>query len=700
MQLVTGYPLWFTIFCLLLSVGYAAALYFRDKKFKDLSRLKIRLLAAFRLIAVFLLAFLLLSPLLKSISKQIEKPVIIFAQDNSESLLFTRDSAFYKKQYQQQLAQFFQSLETQYELNTYTFGEKVEKNRNFTFSEKQTALSELIEEIKNRYLNRNVGALIIASDGIYNKGINPVYSAADTDFPVYTLALGDSSTRKDLILSQVKHNKIAFLGNKFPIQSLIEAKKFKGEKTRLNIFHKGKTVFSQDIDLSSNDFSQSIEAEIVAENKGLQHYTVQIQRLENEASLKNNARDIVIDIIDSKQKILLLSHAPHPDLGAIRRSLELHPNYQIDYDSYEQFNGKIKEYNLVILHQLPGQGNPASTLLKQIATENMPALFILGTQTDVNVLNTLKLPAQVKQAKRSFEEVQGVWNKKFPLFELDKKLADFVQNAPPLIAPFGEYSSNAEANVIFHQQIKNINTGKPLIVLSGSSPFNNAKTGMILGEGIWRWRLHNFRQNTNHDLFDQLINKIVQYLALNVNKENFIVESKRIFNENQPVFIEAQVYNENFEPLGDAIVNIDIFDTAGKQFSFSFTPDAQGGKNYFLNAGVFPVGDYNYTARAEVGEKKYSKKGKFSVVSVDYESVSTVANHKLLYQLAQQNNGKLFFPEQIEQLRQEIDNNDDIVAVSYSSKQLRDVIHLKWLFFLIVGLLSAEWFLRKFYGNY
>src|SRR5580700_9903764 len=94
--LLLNYPLWFILFCILTGVIYAAALYFRDQKLKEFSKEIIYLIAASRLCTVTLIAFLLLSPFIKTISVITEKPVIIFAQDNSESIIQTKDSAFYK----------------------------------------------------------------------------------------------------------------------------------------------------------------------------------------------------------------------------------------------------------------------------------------------------------------------------------------------------------------------------------------------------------------------------------------------------------------------------------------------------------------------------------------------------------------------------------------------------------------------------
>lgn len=102
-----SYPSWCLIFCFLLGAGYAALLYYRDKTF-DESTNQSRLLkwgmAAFRFLAVSILAVLLLSPFIRYRNTKTYKPIVAILQDNSESIrnsFKTGDSAAYFKKMQQ-----------------------------------------------------------------------------------------------------------------------------------------------------------------------------------------------------------------------------------------------------------------------------------------------------------------------------------------------------------------------------------------------------------------------------------------------------------------------------------------------------------------------------------------------------------------------------------------------------------------------
>jgi hypothetical protein len=71
---------------------------------------------------VALIALFLLSPMIKSITRQVEKPIIIIAQDNSSSIVMNKDSAFYSNQYSKALQDFSTALASKYEVRTLELG--------------------------------------------------------------------------------------------------------------------------------------------------------------------------------------------------------------------------------------------------------------------------------------------------------------------------------------------------------------------------------------------------------------------------------------------------------------------------------------------------------------------------------------------------------------------------------------------------
>ncbi len=694
MSLITEYSLWWTILCILAGILYSVVLYYNDLKFKELEKYKLRTMSVLRGIFVSIICFFLLSPLLRTFHKIIEKPIILIAQDNSESIMFRKDSSFIKE-YKKQIENLTATLSTQYEVINYSFGDKPLKNSQYNFKDKITDFSSFFNEIESKFSNRNVGALILASDGIFNKGTNPLFSISNFNFPFYTIALGDTLVKKDIILSQIKSNKIAFLGNKFPVQALVEVKQLKGISTELKVSHKGKTIFSQNISAKSENYSETIYFEIKADEKGVQRYVLELSTNEQEISTKNNAKEIVIDIIDNRQKVLLLGSSPHPDLGAIKKAVEQNPNFEVEIEMAKTFNKPLNSYNLIIFHQLPSKNAVSVKVLSQWKNSEIPALFIVGTQTAPADFDALGVGISIMNNSNTLEESKTSLNSQFDIFEMSTDLQEFLRNVPALTTYFGNFKASASTKIMLTQKIKNIATKKPLVAFKSDEM--NAKMGFILGEGIWKWRIDNFVKNGNHELFDEWINKILNYLVLKVKKENFVVNTKRIITENESVIFDAELYNESFESVNSQEIALEIFNSQGKKFTFTFDKTANA---YFLNAGVFASGDYSFVARVTLSGKELTKEGKFSIAPINLEEENVVANHHLLYKLSKNTGGKFFTQHFADSIVSQIRKNEDIVPISYSEKNTEDLLNLRWLFFAIISIISLEWFLRKYFGSY
>src|SRR5690606_8707993 len=92
------------------------------------------------------------------------------------------------------------------------------------------------------------------------------------------------------------------------------------------------------------------------------------------------------------------------------------------------------------------------------------------------------------------------------VFETEQR--DFLRNLPPVAVPFGEYSIYPNAEIMLFQRVGNVLTDRPLLM---TGMVGDAKTAVMIGEGLWNWRLDNIKREGTE--FDQLFSKLVQYLA-------------------------------------------------------------------------------------------------------------------------------------------------------------------------------------------
>jgi len=691
-----GIKYWFILLLSIVAaaIGIVFLLYFRNKENKELSKSQLRILIALRFFSVLTISFLLLSPFIKNLKKISQKPIILVSWDNSESIVSTPDSNQISEDLHQFRNTIIDELRKNYSVVEYTFGESSNSFESLQFSEKKSDYSSLITSVANNHFNENIGALIIAGDGIYNQGKNPVNVIDEINFPVYTVGFGDTSVVADARIAGIRANRTSFSGNRFPVEVDVQFLKLKGKTLKLAVQQNNKELSGIMITPPNDNYFYSSSFTLEAGSPGLKHYTVKIEVADNEKNTKNNESAFVINVLENKQKILILSEGPHPDIGAIKNTLDEQKTYEVSVFTEPPYPLNLSDFNLLILNQLPTNSQAVSEILMKAVENRIPSLFIVGNKTFLPQLNVLNTGSTITPLAGSSESAQAVLNANYAIFKLSEDFMELLPKFPPLQVPFAEFKMDPEFTTLFYQKLINIETTKPLIA-TGS--IKGRKTGFIFGEGIWRWRLYDYYINQNHTRFKELVNQLVQYLALRENEDNFIVEYKPVYTEIDDVILDAEVYNEAYEKITTEEVSIDIQNTNGEEYNFTF--DLRG-TNYYLNAGHLPTGDYTFSSNVTIGDETFNETGSFTIVPVDLESIVTRANHNMLYQLATNSNGKFYSSNSAEQILSDIQKNNQLKTTSYMQEMIYELLNLRWLFFVFLFLLSLEWFLRKFWGIY
>lgn len=692
-SLITSYPVWFLLLCIFAGSAYAGLLYYRVKA-NDFGVIQTRILALLRGTAVTLISFLLLAPLLKNTSRFTERPIVLLALDNSGSMVLGKDSSFYRNEFTASYRKLAEDLSKKYEVQSFTFGDKVSRGMEPSFSEKQTNMENLFSDIRDRYSNRNLAALILASDGIYNQGADPLYVSDNIPYNIYTVAIGDTTQQKDIKISRVNFNRIAFLGNDFPVEVTVSAFKTAGTQAKITISTGEQQVYSENFTVNSSQYSRTFSARLTAFKTGILRFRIAVSTVPGEISTANNIQDLVIEVLDSRQKILLLHASPHPDIAALKQAIENNRNYVVDNFMLSDFNGSLAAYSLVILHQVPTVNDVGFQVINQLKTLPIPVLYVIGKQSNIQAYNNLATGLMIPPSMSSFNDATGALNPDFSLFSPGTETERMLPEFPPLQVPFSLYKAGAASQVLLYQKIGNVSTRIPLILFGQGT---DRKSATITGEGIWRWRMTNFAKTGNHQAFDDLFSKIIQYLAVKEDKSQFRVMLKSTIWDSEVVEIDAELYNDSYQLVNEPEVKMVITDKNNKSFIYAFSRTTNA---YYLNAGSLPPGDYSYKATTSFGGKAFQKSGTFTVAMQNVESVNTVANHLLLNNMALRHNGRMVYPDRLGDIVKMLSDRDDLKTVIYTQKRYTDLVSFWPVLLLLIGLLSAEWFIRKRNGSY
>ena len=669
--------LWWLPVCIIVGLVYAWLLYRKETTISEFWK---KIAFGLRAIAVSIIAMLLIGLMSTVTHRFEEKPIIVFAVDNSASI----SKVLPKQKLQETINQINnteKSLQNKYETKIITLSDS---QNNIAFTEKTSNLDQLLQNVANKYENRNVKGVILISDGIINEGVSPLYQ--QYTFPIHTLSIGDTTIRKDFAIKQVLHNKTANINSQFPIKVFIKQKGFTNKTIDLQLLENGKVVQTQQINLNDNIIEHTFICK--ESQKGIKRYTISTKAFDNESNKENNTKDIFIKIGDEDKKVLIIASAPHPDIKALK--LAFRSKDHLKFESYfigDNESVLSQQYDLVIVHGLPNQTISLPNSVLGILQNQTPKLFIASNQTNWQSLGQLNNCIQALNYTKSRLDNVSI-NSSFNLFSIDNELINLVNQLPPLNSS-AKLKPKAGASVALQN-----NTQQPIITFNLQQKPAQA---FISGEGLWRWRMEAMAMNSNADLIDNFLEKTIQILTQAQQKERFNINllSDEIF-ENNFTIAEAEIWNSQNEAIYDKEVKLQLTYPKGKKETFSFTHQlgAVGFQLPVKDAGV-----YKFTASTDVDGKTLTTNGEFAVIKQDKETADLEANFGLLKELSNKTNGQYESINNISKLEKYL-NEANYSNQLRSNDEVLEWINIYWFLIAILILLSAEWFIRKMEGSY
>ncbi|GIV29433.1 MAG: hypothetical protein KatS3mg028_0499 [Bacteroidia bacterium] len=685
MKIYSEYSFWWIGIAVLFSLLIAFIQYHYKIKSSVFSKTTRRILFVIRAILLFIICILLLNFYSKFLKKEYIKPVLVLAIDNSQSMIKAKDSAEVKKFFSEKIKELKSSLQDKYDIQTITFGQKISfNNDSINFKELKTNPENIFGETQQILGNKPISAMLMITDGIFNEGVHPVSLAGNLNYPVYVLATGDTAIYKDIRIKKILCNKNVFIGNDFVVQIFIQSSAVYNEKTNIAIYDGKEQIAQKEITINEKNDLSEVQFQLNAAKGGYHTFKVTASPVSNEKNTQNNTAYFVVNVIENKTKIAILYASPHPDISAIRQSLNTSPQYETEVYDDDLFTKEITKYDLVIYHS----PLPNSPVFEKCLRSNTP-MFIISPQLPA-VQNKL---LAVKQYLPQYNEIEAQYNSSFSAFSLNDEYAEMVNHLPVITAPYGNYFPIGESDVLYYQKINNIITGLPLLFYTSSA--GGTKYALFLGDGLWRWKMTNYQIKQNTDWFNHLITQTIRYLSVKRDKSPFKVMVPPTINENEPLQVTAEFYNEAMQMITDPDVFLKLYDESNNEYKYVFNKSSS---NYFLNAGILPPGEYRYTAHTQYKGREYSQSGKLHIVPVFIETNNLTAQHHLLKVLATKTGGKFYLLKDTDQCLNDLMANNDAKTILIENETYQYWIDNQYWFILLLCLSFAEWMIRRWNG--
>ncbi len=668
--------IWFFIaFVLSGSLGYYQY-YYRVKKLTKFSFL----LVIIRSLVFFLLMLVLLNPSITKESIINQKAKLSVLVDNSSSITF-----FKKDSLVHAILQNFKThkkLNKRFDINYYSFGNLFQQSDSFSFDENQTDISMPLERISKIQKNAS-NAIVLLSDG--NQTIGNDYQYTSIKDPVFPVVIGDTTKYQDVKIAQINVNRYSFINNQFPVESILQYEGTQTIKLRYSLENNGKIIFSERINFSEKNNSHILKTFIKASKEGTNFFTSKIEYLENEKNVVNNSKNFSVEVIDKQSEILIVSSFYHPDLGALKKAIESDKQRKVTIRIVDNKNIQLNNYQLVVLYQ---PNNKFNIIIDQLNSNKSSFMLITGSKTDWLFLNNKSLGINKKNINQLENYSARFYN---GFLNFSQKNIGF-ENLPPMIDYYGETTVSIPHQTLLYQSINGFSSQNPLLATANH---NNQKKVFLFGEGLWKWRSSSFLKNDSFQYFDEFIGNLVQYASNKKIRNRLDLDINSFFNANSSIQIGAFYVDENYQFDDRATILFTIKNKNSKKkqtFPFSLS-----GSSYQLELTSLEAGEYEYTI--EVDGRNISKKGTFKVNEFLVEEQFTNANSYKLELLAQKTAGKLYFEDKYRLVIDDLTNDTRFSTIQKSKKTIDKLVNWQWLMLLIIGLLSLEWFIRKYIGK-
>ena len=638
-------------------------------------------LAGVRFISVFSLLLLIINPKFETKETQIIKPTLAVLVDNSQSIKYLNKDSVASKTVRVLLKN--TEITSKYEVQVFRFGNQITQNSTLTFEDAQTNITKSLKDVQTLH-DSQLAPIVLISDG--NQTIGDDYEFASNQFEqvVFPLILGDSIYHTDLKIQQINVNKFTYLNNKFPVEIIASYTGNAVVESELRIESQGRIIHKERIQFSTKNNSIILTPTITSKKVGVQRYKVSLTAVENEKNTINNQRSFAIETIDEYTNIALVTSISHPDLGTLKSAIETNKQRLVKICSPTEYLETNNTYGLAILYQ-PNQSFKA--VFDLIEKRNLNSLIIGGTQTKWSFLNAIQSNFKQETTGQT-ENYQGSINSNFNNFSIE----DFKFNSyPPLSTEFGNVFVNVPHETLLFKSINGTIIQDPLWFTYEN---NTQRTAVLVGENLWKWRMHSYRENQEFKTFDSFISKLIQYLNIKNRNTRLVVNYESIYDGSQPLNISAQFFNKNYELNGNAELAIKLINkTTGQQLEYPMIPVQN---NYVVNLSALDPAHYSFEVSADNG--KYRSFGAIEILNFNIEKQFINANTQKLKQLAIHTDGVAYFDTQIDELMTKLISDNRFSSIQKITKKTVPLIGITFYLLLLLLSLAIEWFIRKYNG--
>ena len=540
---------------------------------------------------------------------------------------------------------------------------------------------------------------------------------------MHTIGFGKEKAAHDLEMDDVVVAAKAMAGSRMTATVSFHQRGYAGQKATLDVKDGDKLLATKDMTLDKDGVDQSETMFFNAGGAGVKSIGFALQPLSGEESIANNAVTRLVDVSAEPRRILYVEGEPRWEFKFIRRAEAEDKDIQIVSmlrttenkiyrqgiaDPSELADGfptraeDLFKYQAIILGSVEADYfTPVQQeLLREFVDKRGGGLLFLGgrfalgdggwASSSIADLFPTFLPNQKGTFHRESATVQlTAAGAESPITRLlDDRAANIDRwRKLPYLNDYQDPGAPKPGATVLAQMI----AGRPMPLLVTQS-YGHGKTALLATSGTWRWQMSSPLNDPSHDLFWQ---QLLRWLAKDSPGQVTATMPQQTLMDEGHVQMTVVARDEEFTPAADAHVSAHVIGPSGESTMVDLTPVPNTPGTYSLDWTADKPGSYVAEVTADRGSVELGK----DVISFRRENgvaenFHTEQNRELLEKLSNETGGRYWEQSEIDKLPKEISYSEAGISVR-DTKELWD---MPAVFLTLLGLMSADWLLRRKWG--
>jgi uncharacterized membrane protein len=608
-----------------------------------------------------------------------------------------------------------------------------------------TRIGEALSELRGRYAGRDLGAVVVVSDGIDTGrvGRGPIdgetrKTITALGVPVHTVLVGERELR-DLSVAAVLADDFAFVRTPIKLEAVIRHSGLGNRQVEVTLTRDGRLVDSKSVRLDGSASEAKIAFDYTPDHPGNVVFEIATPVLAGEALSTNNSQVFTLKVIRDRVRVLHVSGRPSWDQRFLRSILRLDPNVDlvsffilrtdtdeipwnredmglIPFPHREIFEEQLRSFDLVIFHNfnygpyhvepfLPGVRDyiESGGALAMIGGELSFASGGYGTSAlrDVLPVDLEGIPASGERSMTSdsFKPRLTGEGRVHPVtsLSLDIKANEARWTALPALEGINRVARlRTGASALLTHPGHKSEDGKPAPVLAVSD-IGKGRTLALLTDTGWHWGFQAAGAGDDGRAFQRFWEGAIRWLVRDPALTLLRVDLDKVeYRRGQTVAARVRARHADYTPAGGTAVTLELFPAESTRRdkplrTMNVTANKDGEAH--IDVTGLGAGAYRLVGQASIAGRSLNDEQTFVIRPEGRELEDVISRKAVLEEIAGVSGGQFSTGTlgrfAIRPARE----------VRVGSLKTIEIWSSPLLLLLAVALLGAEWLLRRRAGH-